>query len=743
MRKGAHPRAIDPRVGPTTTVAMALLMVVVACSRDDAIAPSAPPEPSHPPQCRAGILLPGSDLVGDVSRIPANDALPVRLVDVPFVVDASKVRERPSPIERVGRHVIRTWTEADTSLGARRISKPFRTPLEHAEVLVLKVARGVVDEIDVTVVPVGEEPTPVERLQRTVRLDFSTAATGVEELEIALQPLLRGNWRHGPGHSVGRFRIEIDAKLPLDALLEIEVRPRSARFEGPAAKRTDGPPGTLRPGFHLRSGASVRLPIGPSTEARELVFYTYAALGRPRVAVRLSDRRAPHEWMSSARRSWSRHEVEIAPTAGQELVFEVRGNGVVLIGDPTLWSSPPKLRPPDVIVYLIDTLLASRLGALGSDLPDVSPAMDELIGNGLAFVRATSTSSWTKPAVASLLTGVYPLTHRVGTRNYTDRLPHGVPMLQTRFRQAGFRTLSASASPLGSTLSGLERGFDLAQPPAHWSNDLGPLGHPSARQLQAAVLEFIEEDPSRPIFAYLHTLEVHEFWRPMFADGKEGEAPYDRAIRHQDQALRELLAEYRRLGRELVLVLVSDHGEGFGEYGVTPGHGYSVRQNQLHVPLVFYGPRWLPRGRVAEPASLVDVAPTLLDLFSLSPLPYAQGRSLLPGPNADPPPAAVYAERTWFLWDPDGPELLARVGVDGRKSVAGYDVPVTWDLAKSPCEDAAHRLDPSPQETSELRRFLSEQRDAAKNWDGAYGASEPGRIDPGDIARLRALGYLE
>jgi hypothetical protein len=665
------------------------------------------------------------------------------LVDVPFAIDAKRVDARPPWIERVHRDAIKTWPEIKTPLGERRVSSPFQTPLEQAEVLTLKVARGVVDEFDVTVVPVQGTTTPIELIQRTVRLDSSSDGEGIEVFEISLQPLLKGNWQNDPSSSVGRFRIEIDAKLPLEALRAVEVRPRSARFEEPAAEGTDGPPGALRPGFHLRSGASLRFRIPPSTEVRDLVFYTHAALGRPRVKVNLDGRRTHHEWFRPSATGWNRHEVEIAPTAQRELVFEVGGNGVALIGDPTLWPAPHKDRPPDVIVYMIDTLLASRLGALGSGVTNVSPSMDRVIRDGLAFVRASSTSSWTKPAVTSLLTGVYPLTHRIGTRNYTDRLPDDVPMLQTRFRKNGFRALSASASPLGSTLSGLEHGFDLAHPPVHWSNDLGPLGHPSARQVQSALLDFIEEDPERPVFAYLHTLEVHEFWRPLFADGKEGETPYDRAIRHQDAVFGALLDEYRRMGRELVLVLVSDHGEGFGEYGVTPGHGYSVRQNQVHVPLVFYGPRWLPKGRVTEPASLVDVATTLLDLFSLASLPYAQGRSLLPGSGAAPAPPAVYVERTWFLWDRDGPALLARIGGKGRKSVLGYDRPVAWDLTSSPCEDAAHRLTPSPAEARELDAFVDQQREAATTWDGAYGEVDAGRIDPGDIARLRALGYIE
>jgi arylsulfatase A-like enzyme len=394
-----------------------------------------------------------------------------------------------------------------------------------------------------------------------------------------------------------------------------------------------------------------------------------------------------------------------------------------------------------VIVYMVDTLLASRIGALGSSVPEVSPVMDFLVGRGLAFVRGTSTSSWTKPAVASLMTGVYPQTHRVGTRNYTDRLSSRAPVLQERFREAGFRALSASASPLGSTLSGLERGFDLAHTPARWEDELGPLGHPNARQLQEALLSFIDEDPSQPIFAYLHTLDVHEHHRPMFAEGGSDDTPYDRAVRQQDSALGQLIREHRARGREMILVLVSDHGEGFGEYEIEPGHGYSLRQNQLHVPIVFYGPRWLPRGRLTEPASLVDVAPTLLDLFALAPLPHAQGRSLLPG-RGDAP-SAVYAERTWFLWDHQGPQLVARISADGTKLVSGRRRPSFWNLLQSPCEDQSHARPIDTDAASQLARFQREQRVAAEWWDLQYGESAPGRIDPDDIARLRSLGYLQ
>ena len=83
------------------------------------------------------------------------------------------------------------------------------------------------------------------------------------------------------------------------------------------------------------------------------------------------------------------------------------------------------------------------------------------------------------------------------------------------------------------------------------------------------------------------------------------------------------------------------------------------------------------------------------------------------------------------------------MGADGRKLVTGYQRPVSWHLAESPCEDTAHGLVPDATPQSELARFVQEQRAAAESWDSRYGESEPVRIDPDDVARLRALGYLQ
>lgn len=700
-----------------------------------------PTEKPVPPECRAGVLLEGSDLDGKLKRVQPPAQPPIRLLGQTsrLTGDPSSAGSRRAMPREI--QAVREWETVQTSLGLRRRSHTWRTPIDRAGALVLEVERTSLESIDVTFVPTGRRLNEIEQFHRTLRLDLMRGDSATQEIEVELEPVLRGNWRDDQSSGATHFQVEIDASLPVAAIRRVEVQTKSARHEEPGAQVIAGPAGSLRPSLQLPSGFSWGVPIAASRDPRRLVFHVFAPVGEPRLSVQLSNSPLTRGLLVPSFAGWQRHELQIPAGASGELQLEVKGSGVALIGDPTIWGPAEQARPPDVIVYMVDTLLASRVGALGSSVPEVSPVMDFLVKRGLAFVRATSTSSWTKPAIASLMTGVYPHTHRVGTRNYTDRLSSRAPVLQERFREAGFRTISVSASPLGSTLSGLERGFDLAHPPARWEDELGPLGQPDARQVQEELLRFIDEDPSRPVFAYVHTLDVHEHHRPMFAEGAPTATPYDRAVRRQDDAIGALLRQYRARGREMIFVLLSDHGEGFGEYEIEPGHGYSLRQNQLHVPIVFYGPRWLPRGRLTEPASLVDVAPTLLDLFALAPLPRAQGRSLLP--DRHEAPSAVYAERTWFLWDHRGPPLVGRISADGTKLVSGRSTPLLWNLHESPCEDQAHARSIDLDAVSELARFQREQSVAAQRWEAQYGESAPGRIDPDDIARLRALGYLQ
>ena len=71
--------------------------------------------------------------------------------------------------------------------------------------------------------------------------------------------------------------------------------------------------------------------------------------------------------------------------------------------------------PPNVLILLLDTLRADRLGAYGNKR-GLTPFLDELAARGAVFRNTASTSSWTIPAVISLFTSRYPSQH--GVTNY-------------------------------------------------------------------------------------------------------------------------------------------------------------------------------------------------------------------------------------------------------------------------------------------------------------------------------------
>ena len=116
---------------------------------------------------------------------------------------------------------------------------------------------------------------------------------------------------------------------------------------------------------------------------------------------------------------------------------------------------------------------------------------------------------------------------------------------------------------------------------------------------------------------------------------------YDATVAAADRevgALIDALRELALLDRTIVVV-TSDHGEEFGEHGGF-GHGRTLYEEVLHVPLMVCAPGIAPHP-VSDEVTLADVAPTLLSLCGLEPLPGAGGRALLPEPAGEEPVIAA------------------------------------------------------------------------------------------------------
>jgi arylsulfatase A-like enzyme len=170
-------------------------------------------------------------------------------------------------------------------------------------------------------------------------------------------------------------------------------------------------------------------------------------------------------------------------------------------------------------------------------------------------------------------------------------------------------------------------------------------------------------DPDRPFFTFLNFLDAHDpYILPEGHDehfGLKPEGPddldmlrrwwdlvttelsprqvelardgYDDCIRYLDGQVGRLFDELDRRGilKDTIVVITADHGEGFGEHALF-GHGASLYRPEVHVPLIVLGPGVPPGRDVAAPASLRDVAATIVDLAGQaagSPLP---GSSLAP-----------------------------------------------------------------------------------------------------------------
>lgn len=347
---------------------------------------------------------------------------------------------------------------------------------------------------------------------------------------------------------------------------------------------------------------------------------------------------------------------------------------------------PPRTRPrpqrrPHVVIYLVDTLRADRLGCYGAHTT-VSPNIDALAREGIVFEDVVAQSSWTRPSVASILTGLGPLDHGVNTLR--RGLSEETRTLAEHLRSAGYRTAAFSTNRHITEEFGFAQGFDFFQ--------LLELDHDLSPQVNESVMSWLaDQSTTKPFFLYIHTIDPHapysppaEFRRRWAADvmdvgvgsveslralssKKRQITPalirdlvslYDAEIAYNDHSLgllREALAE--RLGENTVLVFLSDHGEGFYEHRVV-GHGWDLYAEALRIPFILKLPDG-PRGRrVTEPVQQIDVVPTLLDYLGLSPPPLP-GRSLLP-----------LLERGLSSEAPGPRSLLSYMSYEGREGVS-------------------------------------------------------------------------
>jgi len=307
-------------------------------------------------------------------------------------------------------------------------------------------------------------------------------------------------------------------------------------------------------------------------------------------------------------------------------------------------SQLPNLKNHNVLIILSDALRADHLGCYGYHR-NTSPFIDSLAAEGVVFERAIAPSTYTAQAVSALFSGQLP--SRLGATEWSARPPDNVTLLAERFQKAGYATGFIAPTPVLAD-SAFKRGFDkvLQFPAITGENRNHPLVDLAAK--------FIAEIGEQPFFLYLHFFAPHAPYTPprerylQYAErtwpapltlgdlkgraaplARQGFGPgdprfedvilrYDAEIRDVDECIKRLFQSIRSSGKldKTLVVLLADHGEEFFEHRFL-SHAYTVYQEVVHVPLIFWDSSGLTPLRISRRVATVGLAPTLLALTGL------------------------------------------------------------------------------------------------------------------------------
>jgi arylsulfatase A-like enzyme len=380
--------------------------------------------------------------------------------------------------------------------------------------------------------------------------------------------------------------------------------------------------------------------------------------------------------------SWTNREISLKAVAGQmtrvrfsnEGVSNLALSGIRVLrraGEAVEIKEPAK----NVVVVLIDTLRASKLQAYYPKSRVKTPAIDQFVSDGVLFERAQSPENWTKPAVASVLTSLHPATHK--TKQDASKLPRSALMLSEVYKKQGFRTASFIANGYVSNAFGFDQGWD------HYTNYIREQRNTNASNVFGEAQGWIEKNKDKRFFVYIQTIDPHVPYDPpdrflkmydakpyngqvknrrthlMLDEAKKNpkkykftardkeriEALHDGEISYHDEHFGNFLDKLDALGLDenTIVVVTSDHGEEFQEHG-SWGHGHSVYQELLGVPLLFRWPGVIPSKQRIDPVvSTLDIGPTVLEATGMPIPPEFEGRSLLGFMRGDWPPAPYVA----------------------------------------------------------------------------------------------------
>lgn len=479
-------------------------------------------------------------------------------------------------------------------------------------------------------------------------------------------------------------------------------------------------------------------------------------------AVRGEDRHLLFEQKSqvaSLTRAWRNRRIDLSELSGRTVRLEFSTSATSASEEPLLggaiWGNPqiqvpsPRDGRPNIILVSLDTLRADFVDAEYEGLP-LTPSLDARIARGTLFTHAMTTFPSTTASHASLMTSTYRVEH--GTHHPGIRIARNLPTLAEVLADHGYETAAFTENAMIAAQRGFARGFDDYDENNRWTTK----GRSSSvgETIERAT-GWLERNRGTSFFLFVHTYEVHSPYVPpdRFAIAVRRQGPdagmlrtrdrYAGEVRYADSALEKLFATLSRLhlAEDTVVIVTSDHGEEFGEHGGL-GHSKHLYDEVMRVPLVFWGPGRIPGGqRIEGPVSLVDIAPTVLELAGIEIPEGFRGEGLTPlieegGRRGDPIVFGEHIAKDGTLF------LVARSPTHkwiARQTDQGAEMVEIFDL----------RADPEEQTNiigeEALRQEGLVYLTRLRSWAGSIQSpiEAPNELDAETEAKLRALGYLD
>jgi arylsulfatase A-like enzyme len=401
-----------------------------------------------------------------------------------------------------------------------------------------------------------------------------------------------------------------------------------------------------------------------------------------------------------------------------------------------------------------------------------SPLLDAFGARSFRFTNAITQAPYTKAAMASVMSGLYPISHKTVTATVpfpetmtghpttaaveTDVLASSVTTLAESFQAGGYLTFGYTANPFLIEAFGFAQGFNVFH--------FFPGGdfETAAVVIDRAMNDVRQARSSAPLFLWLHLMEPHSPYAPgaltrgMFPpegrphlipaasqppswllagspqDLRLYESAYDEEIASVDVAVDRLFRQLAEADRfeNAVIVVAADHGEQFLDHGGWE-HGDTLYDELVHVPLVIRLPSTAGR-RIDDQVQLIDLYPTLLQLAGISSSSETSGRSftdLLSG---------THTSEQAFI---ELPNRAYAVRADGWKCIMfadGHDE--LYDLSADPAE--RHNVADAHATRVDALKHIIERHLVSALERGETVGRERAPVDPAILEQLRSLGYL-